>query len=236
MNQEKMYFNHLRLSKLGFRPHEEILKEYEISKIAIACSRWDEPFGRTALEATSRGCATIISNKGGLPEASCGSGIILNKLDEKLLINVISKLIEDKKKLISQQNKALKSFNLTNEIITRKIDILRDSFYFLKRIKFNHQRLKIINVYNIGQKLNHRLYNLSIGKKFTNGLIRNNHDVLEISERDFIKKRNFFNLQSKTKLFERYFLETIKNYNPDIICFGHAESMNRNLLLKIKRN
>ena len=232
--RENLYFNHLRLHKFGFRPHEEILKEYEISKIAIVCSRWDEPFGRTALEATSRGCATVITNKGGLHEASCGSGIFLNKLDEKSLINVISKLIDDKKRLISHQNKALKSFNLTNEIITRKIDILRDSFYFLKKIIFNHQRLKIINVYNIGQKLNHRLYNLSIGKKFTNGFIRNNHDVLEISERDFIKKRNFFNLRSKTKLFERYFLETIKNYNPDIICFGHAESMNRNLLLKTK--
>ena len=32
--------------------------------------RWDEPFGRTSLEACSRGCATIISNKGGLPETT----------------------------------------------------------------------------------------------------------------------------------------------------------------------
>ena len=45
-----------------------------------------------------------------------------------------------------------------------------------------------MNIYNLGQKLNHRLYNISLGKKFTNGFIRNNHDVLEISDRDFINK------------------------------------------------
>ena len=40
------------------------------SDISVVCSRWDEPFGRTALEASSSGCAVIITNKGGLPEAS----------------------------------------------------------------------------------------------------------------------------------------------------------------------
>ena len=28
-------------------------------------------------------------------------------------------------------------------------------------------KLRIINIYNSGQKLNHRLYNISLGKKFT---------------------------------------------------------------------
>ena len=35
-------------------------------------------------------------------------------------------------------------------------------------------------------KTNQRLFNLSIAKKISNGLIRNGHDVLEISDRDFI--------------------------------------------------
>ena len=49
------------------------------TSISIVPSRWEEPFGRTALEASSRGCATIISNKGGLPETT-NQAIILNSL------------------------------------------------------------------------------------------------------------------------------------------------------------
>ena len=52
------------------------------SEIAVVPSRWDEPFGRTALEASSNGCATIISNKGGLIETT-DQAIILKKLDEE---------------------------------------------------------------------------------------------------------------------------------------------------------
>ena len=55
---------------------------YKKSTIAVVCSRWEEPFGRTSLEAASNGCAVIISNRGGLPE-TITNGIILKKLDVK---------------------------------------------------------------------------------------------------------------------------------------------------------
>ena len=45
----------------------------------MACSRWNEPLGRTSLEASSRGCAVIISDRGGLPE-TITHAIILKKL------------------------------------------------------------------------------------------------------------------------------------------------------------
>ena len=38
------------------------------SEIVVVPSRWEEPFGRTSLEASANGCAVIITNKGGLPE------------------------------------------------------------------------------------------------------------------------------------------------------------------------
>ena len=50
--------------------HKEVLKYLNKSEIAVVPSRWEEPFGRTALEASSRACATIISNRGGLPETT----------------------------------------------------------------------------------------------------------------------------------------------------------------------
>ena len=69
-------FKHKRLNNLGFHNHNKVLKIFEKTSIAVACSRWDEPLGRTSLEASSRGCATNISNKGGLPE-TVTHGVIL---------------------------------------------------------------------------------------------------------------------------------------------------------------
>jgi glycosyltransferase involved in cell wall biosynthesis len=45
--------------------------------IAIVPSKWDEPFGRTALEAHAAGCAVISSGTGGLPEVSGDHAIFL---------------------------------------------------------------------------------------------------------------------------------------------------------------
>jgi hypothetical protein len=94
--------------------------------------------------------------------------------------------------------------------------------------------LKIINLYNQGQKLNHRLYNISVGKKFTNGFIRNNHDVLEISDRDFLKNNKSFSLIPNRKNFQSYLIETFKNYNPDLLFFGHTNNIDLNTIDEIK--
>ena len=63
----------------------------------MVCSRWEEPFGRTSLEAASRGSAVIISGRGGLPETS-NSAIILKRLNHISLFNSIDSLIKNKKK------------------------------------------------------------------------------------------------------------------------------------------
>ena len=94
----------------------------------------------------------------------------------------------------------------------------------------NNGKLRILNIYNLAQKLNHRIYNLSLGKKFTNGFIRNGHDVIEISDRDFIRQNrnlNIFNIKDK---FQKYLLETFKNYNPDLIIFGHSQNIDTETL------
>ena len=77
-------------------------------------------------------------------------------------------------------------------------------------INFIKNKLKILNIYNQGQKLNHRLYNISLGKKFSNGFIRNGHDVLEISDRDYIKNNRTLNLVPVKNTFQKYLIETFK--------------------------
>ena len=56
------YPTHKRHFNLGQISHSKVLEFLSKSEIAIIPSRWEEPFGRTSLEASSRGCATIISN------------------------------------------------------------------------------------------------------------------------------------------------------------------------------
>ena len=66
--REKFNFKHSRLKILDWVTHNEILNYYKKSSISIVPSRWQEPFGRTAMESAAYGCATITSKKGGLPE------------------------------------------------------------------------------------------------------------------------------------------------------------------------
>ena len=86
----------------------------------------------------------------------------------------------------------------------------------------------------MGQKNFHRLYNISLGKKFTNGFIRNGHDVLEISDRDFIRQnRNIFQAKNINK-FQDYLVKTSKNYNPDLIFFGHTQNISIETIKEFK--
>ncbi len=77
-DRRNIYINHNKHKELGFLNHKKTLNILNQSEIAVVPSRWEEPFGRTSLEASSRGCATIISNRGGLTETT-DAAIILKK-------------------------------------------------------------------------------------------------------------------------------------------------------------
>ena len=231
--RRKIYIKHKRHYELGFLKHKKILDLLNRSEIAIVPSRWEEPFGRTALEASSRGCATIISNKGGLTETT-NNAIVLKNLDSNTLYNEIKKLINNpiKRKFIQKlSRKNIKHLIFEN---TKFIDHIRESCHKDFSVNILKSKLKIINLYNQGQKLNHRLFNISVGKKFTNGFIRNNHDVLEISDRDFIKTNRNFNLSSSRNTFQKYLIETFRNYNPDILFFGHTKNIDVETIHEMK--
>ena len=220
---------HKRHFSLGQIPHNKVLDYLSRSEIAVIPSRWEEPFGRTALEASSRGCATIISNTGGLSETT-DYAIKLKKLNKKNIENEIIKLIRNDKLRKSIQ---IKSKNFVKHKLkknSRKIDLMRNTLFPFKKINYNSNKLRILNIYNLAQKLNHRIYNLSLGKKFTNGFIRNGHDVIEISDRDYVRQNKGINLLSFKDKFHKYLIETFKNYNPDLVIFGHSDNINHEIL------
>ena len=226
-DRRNIYINHPNHKELGFVNHKKTLNILNRSEIAVVPSRWDEPFGRTSLEAASRGCATIISNRGGLRETT-NSAIVLKKLDSNEIYFEIKKLITNSKKRKIIQSLGRNNIKHLISKNTKIIDQIRESCVPFFNINFNKKKLKIINLYNQGQKLSHRLYNISLGKKFTNGFVRNGHDVLEISDRDFLRDNKSFSLIPNRNNFQTFLIDTFKNYNPDIVFFGHTKNIDLN--------
>ena len=231
--RRSIYISHPKHKEIGFINHKKTLNILNRSEIAVVPSRWDEPFGRTALEASSRGCATIISNRGGLTETT-DHAIIIKKLEVTNLYKEIRKLIKYPKRRKKIQMLGRKNVKHLVKKNTKLIDQVRENCFPRFNLNYSKNRLKIINLYNQGQKLNHRLFNISLGKKFTNGFVRNGHDVLEISDRDYIKNNKSFNLIPNKNNFQNFFIESFKNYNPDLLFFGHTKNLNLETIDKLK--
>ena len=230
--REKIHVSHPRVKHLGFQKHKKVLDIFKETSISIVCSRWNEPFGRTSLEASSRGCAVIISDRGGLPETT-SNALILKDLTSSNLYKSIEKLILNKKLRTDLQKQSLKNFYLTNKFISKKIDIIRKNL-FINQIKNENQKtIKILHITNFNERHNGRLF-YNTGRRINNGFVRLNHSVLTISDRDIISYHRSLRDMDGSKKLNLKLLETISNYVPDLIVFGHADLVNLNTLKFIK--
>ena len=236
--REKLNFEHKNLKINGYMKHKNVLKLLEKISISVVCSRWQEPFGRTSLEAASRGCAVIISNRGGLPETS-KSAVILKELSSKELFKQIEKIILNKQKLISLQKLNYKNFVFDHKYISNLIDELRSSFFikknpFLKKPKI----LKIMHITNLNNRFDGRLH-YNTGRRLNNGFIRNGHNVLTISDRDIIHNNKGLKDFSGIKSLQQKVIDTFNNFKPDLVVLGHADrvsSQTLNRLREINKN
>ena len=182
--REKITLNHKNASILGFKKHSEVINIFKKTSITVACSRWDEPFGRTSLEASANGCAVIITNKGGLPETVTDAKILRN-LNEKTLTKSIMSLINNVTLRKSLQKRSIVNFYLTHEFVSKNIDDYRSEKLFINKkifLKSKLKNLRILHVTNFNERLDGRLFNT--GRRLNNGFIRLGHSVLGFSDRD----------------------------------------------------
>ena len=230
--REKLVFSHNRLKILGFKDNKFILNLLKKISISVICSRWEEPFGRVSLEAASRGCATITSTTGGLPETSNFS-LKLDKLNTSELINSLNDLIKDKSYLLKKQKQNYKGFFLTHEYVASLVDSIRSNQTYNFNFHKKKHSLKIIHITNFNNRFEGRLhYNTS--KRLNNGFIRNGHNVLTISDRDIISHNKSLNDVKGTKFLQETTINNIKNFKPDLIVLGHADSINIETINYIK--
>ena len=211
--------------------HEEVLKIYNKSSITVVPSSWEEPFGRSSLEAGSRGNVVIISRKGGLPE-TIGSPIILDKITSECIFNEVDNLIRNKKRL-----EELQKINFHNPLHLIKnniviLDMDRSNILNpIKNININkNAKLKILHVFNRAEKIGGRIYFISTGKKLENGMIRLGHDVEGLSDRDIVN----YNPITGKGVLNKILYEKAMYYRPDLVLMGHVHNIYNETYEKIK--
>ena len=235
--REKIHLKHKNADILGFLPHEKVLKIFKKTSIAIACSRWEEPFGRTSLEASASGCAVIITNKGGLPETVTNAKI-LNELNVYNLEKVIKSLIDNKSLRKEIQKLSIQNFYLTHEYVTKMIDEYRDNKlkfhtgFFTRKSILN---LRILHITNFNERLDGRLF-FNTGRRINNGFIRLGHSVLGFSDRDIQKYYKSFGDLKGAKTLNDKLKKTCYNYKPDLIVLGHADLISADQIAELRED
>lgn len=226
--REAYIFDHKRLKIYKWLSHKKIINFYKKTSISIVPSTWNEPFGRTAMESSDLGNALISSSNGGLLETNI-SPIILKKVNKKYIIKEVEKLIKYPKLL-----KKIQKFNYENRKINFKDNLeksnnlklnLAEENYYNLNIKKNN--LKILHISNFSERSDYRLYNINLANKISNGLIRENLQIINFSDRTFSKLNNFSSIDEKI-------LRITENLKPNLILLGHTNSLKVETLQNIK--
>ena len=232
--REKLIFKHKNLKNLGYKNNSFILNKLKEVSISVVPSKWDEPFGRSSLEAASRGSALIISNSGGLKETT-KDALVIESITEGILYKKIKFLIDNKNYRKKLQKRAYKNFIYTNKYSSNMIDTLR-SLLITKKININFnkiKKLKILYITNFNERFNGRLH-YNTGKRIYNGLVKLGHNVFSISDRDIISNYKSLADPSGKNILNYKIIESCKNFNPDTIIMGHADNVKKETLDYLK--
>ncbi len=232
--RENILFKHKNLIINDYTKHEKILNFLKTVSISVVCSRWEEPFGRTSLEAASRGSAVIISNRGGLPETT-NSAIILKNLSSNDIYNEIKKLISNKKRLRNLQKSNYKNFIFNHKYISDLIDNIRSEFNISYKLNYiQNKPIKIMHITNFNERFNGRLH-YNTGRRLNNGFIRNGHNVLSISDRDVLHNNKSIKDFNGQDALDNKIIDSFNHLKPDLVILGHADRVNQDTLLRLKQ-
>ena len=235
--REKIEIKHPNVNILGFLNHDKVLSLFKKTSIAVVCSRWEEPFGRTSLEAAANGCAVLISNRGGLPE-TVTNAIILRNLTVNELTKKINFLITDSIERKKLQKLSINNFYLSHTFVSKLIDNYRNDkigtihkFFTVKK----KSPIRILHITNFNERLDGRLF-FNTGRRINNGFIRLGHSSLGYSDRDIVRYyKSYKDITGGSTLNDKL-KKTCYNYKPDLIVMGHSDLVNVKQLEELKND
>ena len=223
------------VKEIGYKKNSDVLRYYSKSEIAIGNSVWDEPLGRIAIEASSRKCFPIISNKGGLAESK-NIALVLKENTSSELVDILKKITKNKILRRKQQEIFYKNNNFDIKIISKMLDDARSLIIKNQNRIHLSDKKRILHIANFNENSDGRLF-YSFANKLNNGFIKNNHIVETISNRSFLKSnRSIIQPFSPIKKFNDKILNTIKNFSPHLIVIGHVFNINDDVFNYCKEN
>jgi glycosyltransferase involved in cell wall biosynthesis len=84
----------------GYQPHTAVLDAMASSAIVTVPSRWQEPFGLTALEAMACGAPLVCTRRGGLPEVAGEAAVYVPHDDPAALAAALRALATDARRRV----------------------------------------------------------------------------------------------------------------------------------------
>jgi glycosyltransferase involved in cell wall biosynthesis len=223
------------VKEIGYKKNSDVLEYYSKSEIAIGNSVWDEPLGRIAIEASSRKCLPIISNKGGLAESK-NIAIVLKKNNSNELVEVLKKVTTNTNFRRKKQNLFYKNNVFDIKIISKKLDKLRSEIISNNRFQRDNKKKRVLHIANFNENSDGRLF-YSFANKLNNGFIKNDYIIQTISDRSFLKSnRTLIQPFSPNKKFNEKILNTIKNFSPHLLLIGHVFNINEEVFSYCKNN
>jgi hypothetical protein len=179
------------------------------------------------MESSDMGNAVITSGKGGLKETSF-KPTILKKVDAISIEKEIIKLIKSPKLL-----KKIQNFNYKNRKINyldnlNTLNSIKQNLLFKKGKNLSNSNIRILHIANFDEKTHHRLFNINLANKISNGFVKNHISTVNFSDRSYVKSRLFlYALENEIK-------NIVINYNPNLILLGQTNLLSLSLLEEIK--
>ncbi len=223
------------VKEIGYKTNKEVLNYYKNSEIAVGNSVWEEPLGRIAIEASSRKCLPIISNIAGLVESK-KIAYVLKENNSNELFKTLKKFTNYNKLRKKLQNEYYSKNNFDIKIISNSIDKIRTNYFKNHPKNLKKNQIKILHIANFNELSDGRLF-YSFANKITNGFIKNNHIVQTISDRNYLKyNKNLLNPYGNYKGLNKKIFDTIKNFAPEIVLFGHVYNIEQKIFNYCKSN
>ena len=116
-----------RARMTGFLPMDEVRSLQEQAAIIACPSLWQEPMGKTALEALAAGGALLTTRRGGIPEAAEGRAHIVDDPSVDSFAAAIRRMVTDDAYRKALQEKAWLDFPFTDTAMARDADMIRAS-------------------------------------------------------------------------------------------------------------